>query len=253
MEHSLATAAEAIHHSHHLVAFTGAGISVESGIPPFRGENGLWSRYDPSILEIGRFLREPEECWPVIRLLFFDHFAQAEPNPMHHFLAALEADGKLEAVITQNIDNLHHRAGSRNIIEYHGNSRELICTACGGRHLIKQQGMPEDVVPRCGCGGVYKPDFIFFGEAIPPKAAQAATRYAKSCDTMIVAGTTGEVYPAAMIPRIAADKGATIIEINPEPSAFTNEITHIHIEAAGTEAACRLSQLLGLQITGCGV
>jgi NAD-dependent deacetylase len=248
MNHSLETAAEAIQSSRHLIAFTGAGISVESGIPPFRGENGLWSRYDPSILEISRFLREPEECWPVIRLLFFDHFAQAEPNPMHHFLAALEAAGKLEGVITQNIDNLHHEAGSRSIIEYHGNSRELVCTACGSRHFVDKQGMPEEAVPRCSCGGVYKPDFIFFGEAIPPDAARLATEHAKSCDTMIIAGTTGEVYPAAMIPRLAAGNGATIIEINPEPSAFTNEITHIHIEATGAEAARELSQLLALQL-----
>ena len=228
IEDALESAATAVKEGRYLTAFTGAGISVESGVPSFRGKEGLWSRYDPRILDIDYFTERPEDCWPVIREIFYDHFAKAEPNPAHLALARLEEAGVLKALITQNIDDLHHRAGSRRIIEYHGNSRLLVCTACGRRYHVDEVELSR-LPPRCACGAILKPDFVFFGEGIPPRAALDAEQAAGETDVMLLIGTTGEVYPAAALPRAASRRGALIIEINPERSLYTDEITDIFI------------------------
>ncbi len=206
--------------SKYLTAFTGAGISVESGIPPFRGEGGLWNRYDPRMLELDYFLRHPEKTWPILREIFYEHFGKAKPNKAHEALAALEARGLLKVLITQNIDNLHFEAGSRNVVEFHGNSRTLVCLDCGSKRDADLQ-LLNNLPPRCECGGIYKPDFIFFGEGIPAKALIASEKAANETDLMLVVGSTGEVYPAAGVPRKAKLHGARIVEINPRPSEFT--------------------------------
>jgi NAD-dependent deacetylase len=228
-------AAALIRGARRLTAFTGAGISVESGIPPFRGPGGLWGRYDPRTLELDYFLGHPEAAWPVIREIFYDHFGAAEPNKAHQVLARLETDGRLAVLITQNIDNLHYRAGSRNIVEFHGNSRLLACLECGKR-VEAVPALLETLPPRCACGGIFKPDFIFFGEGIPPAAHAKAREAAQDTDVMLVVGSTGEVYPAALVPRWAAEAGATIIEINPEPSAFTDTVSDLHLQMKAAEA-----------------
>jgi NAD-dependent deacetylase len=138
-------------------------------------------------------------------------------------------------LITQNIDNLHFLAGSRNVAEFHGNSRQLLCVSCGAR-VDADPRLLERLPPRCACGGLYKPDFIFFGEGIPPRAHAMAEQAAGNTDLMIVIGSTGEVYPAALIPRQAADHGAKIVEINPEPSGFTEAIADIHLRLRAGEA-----------------
>lgn len=227
--------ARLIRSASYLTAFTGAGVSVESGIPPFRGEGGLWSKYDPRMLELDYFLARPEACWPVIREIFYDHFGAAKPNRAHEVLAAWEARGLLKVLITQNIDNLHYLAGSRNVAEFHGNSRQLLCLSCGAR-VEADPRLLERLPPRCSCGGLYKPDFIFFGEGIPPQAHAMAEQAAENTDLMIVIGSTGEVYPAALIPRHAADHGAKIVEINPELSSFTEAIADIHLRLRAGEA-----------------
>lgn len=246
LEKSIKEAADAIRRASYCTAFTGAGISVESGVPPFRGENGLWNTYDPSILELGYFHRNPEKSWPVIKEIFYNYFPKARPNPGHELLADMEEKGILKAVITQNIDDLHYRAGSRNVIEFHGNSRHLVCTSCGKKVDVSEE-IIADVPPRCECGGIYKPDFIFFGESIPGDALRESEEAADKSDCMILIGTTGEVYPAAMIPQIASRKGARIIEINPEPSNYTGDITDIYIPAKAGEAGERLGKALGLK------
>ena len=236
-------AAALIRSAKYLTAFTGAGISVESGIPPFRGTGGLWSRYDPRMLELDYFLAHPEKSWPILREIFYDHFGKALPNAAHLALAQWETAGdtgpvglgRLQCLITQNIDNLHYIAGSRNIVEFHGNSRLLLCMACGTR-VDAAPALLETLPPRCPCGGVYKPDFIFFGEGIPPEAHARSQEAAGRSDVMIVVGSTGEVFPAAMVPRWASEAGAKIIEINPEPSEFTGTITDIHIPLKAGEA-----------------
>lgn len=232
-------AVETIRNSEYCTAFTGAGISVESGIPPFRGENGIWNSYDPIVLDLGYFQSNPEESWKVIKEIFYDFFGKASPNPAHTLLAEMEEKGLLKSVITQNIDNLHFEAGSRDVIEYHGNSRHLVCSKCRNRRIADEEVLAE-LPPRCSCGGVYKPDFIFFGESIPSEAVQRSQEAAGRSDCMILIGTTGEVYPAALIPQAASQKGATIIEINPSPSLYTHEITDIFIQAGAVEAATEL-------------
>ena len=235
-------AAAFVREARYLTAFTGAGISVESGIPPFRGAGGLWDRYDPRTLEIEFFLRHPEQAWPVIREIFYDNFGRARPNAAHLVLARLEiakagpeGRGRLQCLITQNIDNLHYAAGSRNIVEFHGNSRLLVCLSCGTR-VEAHPDLLRDLPPRCSCGGIYKPDFIFFGEGIPAEAHARSQEAAGRTDVMLVVGSTGEVYPAALVPRKASEAGAKIIEINPEPSEFTASITDIHIPMKAGEA-----------------
>lgn len=213
-------AARLIRQARHLTAFTGAGISVESGIPPFRGEGGLWTKYDPRLLEIRYFLKHPEISWPVLREIFYDHFGAARPNRAHEVLAAWEARGLLKTVITQNIDNLHFEAGSRNVVEYHGNSRTLVCLSCGARKPADSE-LLATLPPLCACGGLLKPDFVFFGEGIPARASTAADAAADCTDCMLVVGSTGEVYPAALVPRRARENGAVLIEINPSPSEFS--------------------------------
>jgi NAD-dependent deacetylase len=228
-------AAALIRNARSLTAFTGAGISVESGIPPFRGPGGLWGKYDPRTLEIDYFLASPARAWPVIKEIFYDNFGQARPNRAHEVLAAWEARGLLHALVTQNIDNLHYIAGNRNIAEFHGNSRKLLCLACG-KKVDAGPELLRALPPHCPCGGVYKPDFIFFGEGIPRDAYERSEQAARRSDVMIVVGSTGEVYPAAMVPRWAKEAGATIIEVNPGTSAFTDSITDIHIPLPAGEA-----------------
>lgn len=240
---ALQAAAEAISASSHLTAFTGAGISVESGVPPFRGKEGLWSHYDQRTLDIDYFDAEPEACWPVIREIFYDHFTAAEPNPAHLLLARLEERGLLKALITQNIDDLHYQAGSRKVIEFHGNSRMLLCRNCGKRYEARRVDLAT-LPPRCSCGEILKPDFVFFGEGIPPQAVVESERAAGRTDVMLLIGTTGEVYPAAALPRAASRNGATIIEINPERSLYTGEISDIFIQMRAGEAAALLQELL---------
>jgi NAD-dependent deacetylase len=231
----LQKAARLIRAARHLTAFTGAGISVESGIPPFRGDGGLWSRYDPRMLELDYFLAHPDRAWPVIREIFYDHFAEATPNRAHQVLAAWEERGLLKALITQNIDTLHHAAGSRNVVEFHGSSRLLLCLECGTRVEAKRD-LLEKLPPRCACGGMYKPDFVFFGEGIPPAAHERSRDAARHSDVMLVVGSTGEVYPAAMVPRWASEAGAKIIEINPRESEFTAAVSDLHLPMKAAEA-----------------
>ena len=218
----------------HLTAFTGAGISVESGIPPFRGEGGLWSKYDPRLLEIRYFLAHPEVSWPVLKDIFYDHFGAARPNRAHEVLAAWEARSLLKTVITQNIDNLHFEAGSRGVIEFHGNSRTLVCLGCSARVPATPEALAA-LPPKCQCGGMLKPDIVFFGEGIPRDASERADTAADLSDCMLVVGSTGEVYPAALVPRRAKEHGAAIIEINPLPSEFSAD-ADVRIALGAAEA-----------------
>jgi NAD-dependent deacetylase len=244
---AISSAAALIRASRYLTAFTGAGISVESGIPPFRGEGGLWSQYDPRMLELDYFLAHPDQSWPILREIFYDHFGAARPNKAHEVLAAWEARRLLKCLITQNIDNLHFEAGSRKVVEFHGNSRTLVCMACRKSRPAEPK-LLEVLPPRCPCGGIYKPDFIFFGEGIPPRALAESQDAARKTDVMLVVGSTGEVYPAAAVPRQARDGGAKIIEINPSMSEFTVSVTDLFIPLQAGEALALIErELAGTQ------
>lgn len=222
-----------IQNSKHIIAFTGAGISAESGIPPFRGEEGLWNRYDPVTLEIDYFLNYPEKSWEVIREIFYEHFNKALPNKAHDFLSDLERNNKLKAVITQNIDNLHQKAGSKEVYEFHGNSSRLVCLSCNHRTPVSD-ALIKSSCPRCQCGGIYKPDFVFFGEPIPSDAYQSSVNASSHCDLMMIIGTSGEVMPANQMPLIAHANHAKIIEINKEASLYTTRINTLFIQGSAS-------------------
>lgn len=235
MEKQIEKAAAAIKHASHGTVFTGAGVSVESNIPPFRGENGLWSRYNPEVLDLSFFYNNPYESWQVIKEIFYDFFGKAEPNQAHYAIASLEEKGLIHAVITQNIDNLHQEAGSNTVFEFHGNSRTLQCVSCKQKYEATKVNL-DVIPPRCEkCHGLLKPDFIFFGEGIPGEAYSNSLREAEMADVFIVVGTTGEVMPASMIPHNAKQNGSTIIEVNPEISYYTNSITDIYLRGKAGE------------------
>lgn len=239
-EDPIAAAVALLREARKVIVFTGAGISVESGIPPFRGPTGLWSRYDPILLDIAHFRRQPRESWALIKKIFYDFFGEARPNAAHRALADMERAGIVQAVITQNIDNLHQEAGSQAVYEYHGTCRFLRCDDCGARRESAETSL-EELPPRCPrCGGVLRPDFVFFGEGIPETAAAFSLAAARTADLFLVIGTTGEIMPASSIPHLAKENGAHIVEINPEPSSYTRSITDVFLQEPATVAMIAL-------------
>jgi NAD-dependent deacetylase len=215
------------------VALTGAGISVESGIPAFRGSQGMWEKFDPAdYATISAFLRDPEKVWEMLSEMI-DVLKNASPNPAHHGLAEMERRKILRSVITQNVDGLHQAAGSRKVIEFHGNPRELVCISCWRRYPSLEK-LSEGVPPRCLCGEVLKPDIVFFGEPIPWMAQEQAEEEARNCGVLLVIGTSAQVSPACDIPRIAKESGAYIIEINPEETPLTQTVTDLHVPGSAS-------------------
>ena len=236
-------AAGVLRASERAVAFTGAGISVESGIPTFRGPSGLWSRYDPQILDIDYFMQHPEASWRTIREIFYDFMQNVEPNAAHRFLAKLEARGLLRGIITQNIDNLHQKAGSRHVVEFHGTANHLTCIGCEKNYDLSEISLSH-LPPKCReCGNLLKPDFVFFGEPIPQEAHEESYRLCREADALLIIGTTGEIMPASQLPY-AVPESCRIIEINIEPSSFTPRITDIFLEEKATVAAKKLENLI---------
>ncbi len=218
-----ATLIRHLQEARHIVALTGAGVSAESGIPTFReAQTGLWARYDPQALASPEALaRNPGLVWAWYtwrRSLV----QQAQPNAAHHALAAMERLAPHFTLITQNVDGLHQHAGSRAVIELHGNIMRTVCTA--NRHLVTAwEPPPEGEAPRCPqCGSVLRPDVVFFGESLPPQALQAALEAAQHADVLLVIGTSGVVYPAAALPGLAKEHGAFIAEINPQPTPLSD-------------------------------
>ena len=226
--------ADKIKASKYAVAFTGAGISVESGVPTFRGENGLWEKHGSQFAEILYFTRHPKGSWHSLKKVFYEPIDNVKPNKAHLVLAELEKKGIMRSVITQNIDNLHQEAGSKIVYELHGTAQYAVCMKCHNKYKIDKKILSMDP-PTCeNCNSILKPNFVFFGEALPTYDFQSSVEDAQKCDLFIIIGTGGEVMPAAQIPHIAKRAGATIMEINPEPSNFTNSIVDIYVkEKAG--------------------
>ncbi|PID88424.1 MAG: RNA polymerase subunit sigma [Bacteroidia bacterium] len=250
LEKNIQDAVEVIQNANHVTAFTGAGISVESGIPPYRGENGLWEKYDTRAIELPYFYQHPEESWTMIKTIFYDYFGEAAPNTAHILLAEMEHHKLLQSIITQNIDNLHTEAGSKTVYEFHGNSGRLLCTQCERIFFMKEEYL-EELPPRCShCAGLLKPDFIFFGENIPQEPFQASLAEAEKADVFFLIGTTGVVYPAAEIPYIAKRNGAKIVELNPKRTAFTENITDIFLPGKAGEVSQTLGEYLLPDIFG---
>jgi NAD-dependent deacetylase len=225
------------------VALTGAGISVESGIPAFRGSQGLWGKYDPAeYATIGAFLRDPGKVWRMLSEMAA-LCGRAAPNRAHAGLPQLEGMGVLRAVITQNVDGLHQAAGSRQVIEYHGNMGSLVCIACWKQYPTRARWV-DGTPPACDCGQILKPNVVLFGEPIPWLAQERAEEEARTCGVLLVIGTSAEVSPACDIPRIAKKAGAAIVEVNPEETTLTASVADLHIPGGASEVLGRLVGLL---------
>jgi NAD-dependent deacetylase len=220
---SLEKAAGLLRAARRPVALTGAGISTPSGIPDFRSQGtGLWERYDPmQVASLLSFRYRPDEFFAWIRPLA-ERIVLAEPNAAHIALARLEAAGKLAGVVTQNIDDLHRRAGSQSVYEVHGHLRSATCGSCyrkteTGGLLVEFSRTGEP--PRCGiCGGYLKPDVVLFGEQLPEQVVRQAEQLLDSCDLLLVAGSSLEVTPAALLPQHALEAGARLIIVNHDPT-----------------------------------
>ena len=239
LQKSIRDAADVIVRRGHVVAFSGAGVSKESGIPTFREPGGLWERFEPGATGgiMGVVSAFPDRAPDILEELL-NVFRQAKPNPGHLMLAELEKLGLLRSVITQNIDNLHQEAGNTVVYELHGSIYRVRCMSCGRKEPRTREVFLEQfaeliaemrrsgirnifsLMRRCECGGLLRPDFVAFGEAVQdlPESIEAA----RSCRVMLVLGTSGVVYPAASLPGYARDAGATIIEVNPKRSALTH-------------------------------
>ncbi len=239
-------AALLIRKSKYTVAFTGAGISVASGIPPFRGKDGLWTTHHPIFLEIDFFTKKPLQSWVKIKEIFYDKLKDAKPNVGHHILAKMEKRSFLESIITQNIDHLHQQAGNRYVYEIHGTYRQLVCTECNSEYDISFANL-DFLPPTCYvCKGILKPDMVFFNEPIPIFAKNRSFSEAEKADLFIIIGTNAEVMPAAEIPEVAKKTGAKIIEINIKKSQLTDSITDIYLEGKASEILLKLGEYLYL-------
>jgi NAD-dependent deacetylase len=239
-------AVQIIRKAKYAVAFTGAGISVPSGIPPFRGENGLWNRTDPIFLEIDFFKKKPLQSWLKIKEIFYDTLGEAKPNEAHKVLAKMQLRSFLESIITQNIDHLHQEAGSKNVYEIHGTYKQLVCTDCSSEYDISFADL-NFLPPTCFvCKGILKPDIVFFNEPIPSYAKKHAFIEAEKADVLLIIGTNAEVLPAADIPVTAKKHGAKIIEINIEETHFTREITDVFLKGDAAAVMSEIGQLLYL-------
>jgi NAD-dependent deacetylase len=210
--------------SQRAVAFTGAGISTESGIPDFRSPGGLWERFDPmEYATIRAFKKNPAKVWEMLKEMD-QILVAARPNPAHCALAELEKRGLLFGVITQNVDNLHQTAGSVNVVEYHGNAHRFTCLNCKGSWT--REALNFDQLPLyCFCGGLIKPDIVFFGEPIPEEAMRLANAWVLESDLVLVIGSSMEVAPANMLPQVAKETGAIIVENNLEHTRMSAFLT----------------------------
>ncbi len=235
-EKLLPEAVNIIMNSKYPIALTGAGISVESGIPDFRSGGGLWDKYDPMIYaHIDSFRSDPEKVWGML-LDMTSILINARPNDAHKGLTSLQEMGKMNEVITQNIDGLHQAAGTGNVIEYHGNGTTLSCISCGNNYKVDTFNINNNEKPYCSsCQKLLKPDIVFFGEAIPSQAVEKSANAVSKADTVLVVGTSATVYPAAAIPLAVSKKGGQIIEINPDVTDLTKTETTVHLRGYAGE------------------
>jgi NAD-dependent deacetylase len=246
----IAAAAARIRAARYLVALTGAGLSVESGIPPFRGPGGLWTRFgEPPMNGFERFLADPKRAWqerlspdgPMREL--WETLGRARPNPGHLALVALERRGVLRCTITQNVDDLHRAAGSERLAEIHGNYRLVRCLGCGVR-LSRDEVDLQVLPPACRtCGGLLKSDTVSFGEPIPGDVLERCYAESERADCILVVGTSATVYPAAHFPLAIHARGGTIVEVNPYETELTG-IATVSLRAAAGVALPRLVDAL---------
>jgi len=255
IDEAIKKAAELLVRAKRAVVFSGAGMSAESGIPTFRDPGGLWDRFDPSLVGTAEGIMSLfAQGGGTIRQMageLLQTFGKVQPNEGHHALAELEKMGIVKSVVTQNIDNLHREAGNTRVFEVHGNLYRNRCVNCGSRFFPSRQeifGQLKEIadgsgplslddvlarVPRCECGGLSRPDVVMFGEAVQELPESFVE--ARSCDVMLVLGTSGVVYPAALVPREAKTAGAKLIEVNPTENAYAS-MTDVFIQERSAAA-----------------
>jgi NAD-dependent deacetylase len=230
------------------VVLTGAGVSTESGIPDFRSPGGLWEQFDP--LEYGSiqaFRADPAKVWRFYAPRF-SVLTEAEPNDAHRALAELERAGLVQALVTQNIDLLHERAGSRDVVEVHGSIRTSTCPACGARYDLARvlELLAGSGAPACpACGAILKPDVVFFGELLPAEAIDRAYTLARGAGLLLVVGSALEVHPVASLPDETLNAGGALAIVNRGPTAFDAR-AELKLDAAAGETLARLLQALGI-------
>ncbi|MCP4540950.1 MAG: NAD-dependent deacylase [Chloroflexi bacterium] len=242
----IARAAELLREARHAVALTGAGSSTMSGIPDFRSPgSGMWEHANPmEVASVYAFRRHPEQFYAWIRPMV-ETLLVADPNPGHWALAELEAGGWLKAIITQNIDDLHQQAGSREVLELHGHVRDATCISCyqivPAEELLNQI-VASDEVPRCAaCNGVMKPNVVLFGEQLPIQVVNAAMAHIRQADLMLVAGSSLEVMPAAQLPVTVYEQAGRLIVVNLTPT-YVDEIAEVVIHGDVVEVLPRIAQ-----------
>jgi NAD-dependent deacetylase len=240
--------AELIVKSRRIVVFTGAGISTESGIPDFRSPGGVWSRFDPDDFTYQQFLHSEEgrkRHWQLLKQMG-EMMAVNEPNPAHHAIAELQKLGKLDCVITQNVDGFHQRAGNSEdkVVQLHGSMSWVKCLSCGKRHSMDEilEWLKQGIeVPQCvECRGILKPEVVFFGEAMPVGETIEAERRSRNCDLCIVVGSSLVVFPAAFMPMYALQSGAKLAIVN-EGATDMDDVAHVRIYGRAGEV---LSQVM---------
>ena len=244
LTHQIEDVAILIADAERVLVFTGAGVSTESGIPDFRGTDGIWQKYDPEDFTIQKFLSNKQVRKMHWRLLSSGDLSMSkvQPNPAHYAITELESIGKLYGVVTQNVDGLHQKAGvpEEKVFQLHGDLSHAVCLACGRRYPMDtvagwlNQGMED---PAChSCTGMLKPDAVLFGEQLPIKVLTEAERRSRKCDVCMVLGSTLSVYPASLIPQYARRAGATLVIINTGPTEL-DHLAHIRIEGKAGEIA----------------
>jgi NAD-dependent deacetylase len=238
-------AAEMIQNAKRIAVLTGAGISSESGIPTFRGKDGLWRQFRAEDLATPEaFSRDPKLVWEWYNWRR-GLIGKVEPNPAHRTLAKWETIFPEFAIITQNVDGLHVKAGSKNILELHGNIWKLRCTKEGT--ITENHATPlADIPPRCpSCGEMFRPHVVWFGESLDPDILHRVFALCSHCDIMLVIGTSAFVQPAASLPFYASDAGAKIIEINPEPTPLTSCV-NLSLQGKAGEILPMIDQFMSL-------
>jgi len=237
MRDSIKAVASDIKTSKHIVVFTGAGISVESGIPAYRGEEGLWSKYDPNLYaNITYFLQDSSYYWNFFREVRYPMLKEVKPNKAHLALAELETVGNLKTVITQNIDGLHQEAGSSSVIELHGTTRTIYCLNCSQEYSMDEvfSMLEVQIPPLCSaCKGKLRPAVVFFGESLDPQVLRLAFEEAENCDFLLAVGSSLVVHPAADIPRIAKQRGAALAIINKQETPLDTIADYVINDEAG--------------------
>jgi NAD-dependent deacetylase len=239
--------AELIREAQPCVVLTGAGVSTESGIPDFRSPTGIWAEFDPlEYASIEAFRRDPAKVWSFYAPRF-SMLTGAEPNDAHLALAALEEAGLVRAIVTQNIDLLHERAGSRDVIEVHGSIRTSSCGACGASYPLAEVValLETEPAPACrACGGVLKPDVVFFGELLPAGALERASELAREAGLLLVVGSSLEVYPVAGLPQETLQAGGRLAIVNRDPTPYDAD-AELAVHAGAGETLRAAAELLG--------